>query len=392
MLESLKLFHRFLSPSSFFWILVSSFCSSWMFISSFCSKLLIWVLVSFQSVLVPCMFFSVLLCITFTFPLFWDHTQPFLWASWLPVFWTLHLIGWLYLHHLVLFLELWSLLSFGPYFFVSVCLLRSKGQSLRYLPGWGNPHCCVVALYVEEGCEREQCLLLCSCWLSATSSHTHQQIGPFWCWFPGWWVCVHFRTLWFCPTKSPVRLGVSSCSHKPHRSLQPEVLRLYFLRWNSGLRGLSCSPVIPPGLSACKCGTTWSASHCLTLPILQLPLSALLSVWMNVSSSTPWLSDFHTVQFSGSSGCFLFLNLLLSFFWLCKEAKCIYLRLHLGLKSVWWCLLSIFLVPGSVIGFGDTVRSENISCPFWSYWTGNLQYVQADKNAIKEKQRFLESV
>ena len=29
---------------------------------------------------------------------------------------------------------------------------------------------------------------------------------------------------------------------------------------------------------------------------------------MNVSSLTPWLSDFHTVQFSVSSGCFLFLN------------------------------------------------------------------------------------
>ena len=29
----------------------------------------------------------------------------------------------------------------------------------------------------------------------------------------------------------------------------------------------------------------------------------------------------------------LFFNLLLSFFWLCKEAQCIYLHLHLGRKS-----------------------------------------------------------
>ena len=43
---------------------------------------------------------------------------------------------------------------------------------------------------------------------------------------------------------------------------------------------------------------------------------------MNVSSLIPWLSDFYTVQFSGSSSYFLFLSLLLSFFWLCKEAKC----------------------------------------------------------------------
>ena len=38
------------------------------------------------------------------------------------------------------------------------------------------------------------------------------------------------------------------------------------------------------------------------------PAPPLLSVWMNVSSLSPWLSDFHVVQFSVSSGCFLFLN------------------------------------------------------------------------------------
>ena len=34
----------------------------------------------------------------------------------------------------------------------------------------------------------------------------------------------------------------------------------------------------------------------------------LLPVWVSVSSLSPWLSDFHTVGFSVSSGCFLFLN------------------------------------------------------------------------------------
>ena len=38
------------------------------------------------------------------------------------------------------------------------------------------------------------------------------------------------------------------------------------------------------------------------------PSASLLLVWMNVSSLSPWLSDFHTVRFSVSSGCFLFLN------------------------------------------------------------------------------------
>ena len=32
----------------------------------------------------------------------------------------------------------------------------------------------------------------------------------------------------------------------------------------------------------------------------------LLPVWMNMASLHPWLSDFHTFRFSGSSGCYLF--------------------------------------------------------------------------------------
>ena len=62
-------------------------------------------------------------------------------------------------------------------------------------------------------------------------------------------------------------------------------------------------------LSPCCMSSLWG---CPSLP--------LLLVWINVSSLTPRLSDFHhTVQFSGSSGWLLFLNLL-SFFWLCEEA------------------------------------------------------------------------
>ena len=68
MLEHLKLFQSFLSLSSFFWILVYSFCSGWMFISSFLSKWLIWVLVSFLSLLIPCIFCFISLCISFTYP------------------------------------------------------------------------------------------------------------------------------------------------------------------------------------------------------------------------------------------------------------------------------------------------------------------------------------
>ena len=60
------------------------------------------------------------------------------------------------------------------------------------------------------------------------------------------------------------------CCHNPHRFFQSEVLRLYlptlefWVVW-------SCSPGLPPSLSACKYGTShyasshlpWSASHCI---------------------------------------------------------------------------------------------------------------------------------
>ena len=111
-------------------------------------------------------------------------------------------------------------------------------------------------------------------------------------------------------------------------------LRLYFGA-SRGWGGLFHSPAVPPGLSMCECGAIGSTSHhlvgsascSLACPVpqsatllgppavpccessppscLSLPL---LPVWMNVSSLSPWLLDFHTVWFSGSSGCFLFLN------------------------------------------------------------------------------------
>ena len=78
-----------------------------------------------------------------------------------------------------------------------------------------------------------------------------------------------------------------------------------------------------------------STRCCLAVsPLLPVcPSPPLLPVWMNVSSLSPWLSDFHTVQFSVSSGCFFAFKLLLSLFCLCKEAQCVYLHLHLGQKS-----------------------------------------------------------
>ena len=68
MLERFKMPWRFLSLSSFFRILVSSFFSGWMFLSSFWSTLLIWVPVSSLSLFVPCLFYFISLFLAFTFP------------------------------------------------------------------------------------------------------------------------------------------------------------------------------------------------------------------------------------------------------------------------------------------------------------------------------------
>ena len=122
-------------------------------------------------------------------------------------------------------------------------------------------------------------------------------------------------------------LGVcfSRCLN-PCRFFQSEVLRVYFPAQESWVAQSVSLPSCSPGLSTHKCGTARSSSRRLAVSPLypSCPSLPLLPVWMNVSSLTLWLSDFHTVQFSVSSDCFLFLNLLLSFFWLCKEAQCIY--------------------------------------------------------------------
>ena len=110
----------------------------------------------------------------------------------------------------------------------------------------------------------------------------------------------------------------------PHRFLLPVVLRLYFSALEPSVAWSISLPVYPYAHMGPPATTLPPPLHpgCTSPP--------LLPVWMNVSSLSPWFLDFHTVQFSGSTGCFLFFNLLLSFFWLCKEAEFIYLHLHLG--------------------------------------------------------------
>ena len=145
----------------------------------------------------------------------------------------------------------------------------------------------------------------------------------------------------------PCESGSFSRCLNPHRFFQSEVLNCNFPSLEIPALE-SCvvrSFLLPNCSSRFICMQIWDCPLCQKLPCLvhQLqpccdssppgfPSLPLLLVLMNVSSLTPWLSNFHTVQFSVSSDCFLVLNLLLSYFWLCEEAQCICLCLHLGQK------------------------------------------------------------
>ena len=127
-------------------------------------------------------------------------------------------------------------------------------------------------------------------------------------------------------------IGISweagSFSHhcNPHRFYQSEVLKLHFLMLEPWVvRSIwlpSCSswsiltqiwdhPLhqpVPHLVSQVLPCLPQSSSHCLAIsPLYSGCLSPpILPVWMNVSSLTPWLSDFYIILFSGSSG-YLFL-------------------------------------------------------------------------------------
>ena len=143
-----------------------------------------------------------------------------------------------------------------------------------------------------------------------------------------------------------------------HSFLQPEVFEtLFSLHWNSGLCGLSQSPVLPPGLSARDCGTTRSTSlllYLLPLPVCQLQPCHTSSPPCLPISAPPTSVD--TCLFFNSLvvalpysliflqfWLFLFLNWLSSF-WFCEEAKCIYLCLQLGQKSQMFSFFKILVI------------------------------------------------
>ena len=134
-----------------------------------------------------------------------------------------------------------------------------------------------------------------------------------------------------------MRLGASPTATSTLMGVPNQRSEALFPSWSRGLCGLLRSPTVPPGLCMHDCGAAGSTSHHLvgsascslacpihstirhlagsaSLHLAGSPLHPgcaslpLLPVWINVSSLSPWLSDFHVVRFSVSSGCFFFLN------------------------------------------------------------------------------------
>ena len=121
MLNCLKLFHRLLTLSSF-WGVLFSCCSDWLFFASLCSKSLIWFSALTTLLLFACKLFFVSVIVSF------DSDWMFFYAAEVLTKFPEHphnqcfelcIYDCLSPFCLVFFLEFWSILLFGPCFFVS---------------------------------------------------------------------------------------------------------------------------------------------------------------------------------------------------------------------------------------------------------------------------------
>ena len=102
------------------------------------------------------------------------------------------------------------------------------------------------------------------------------------------------------------------------------------------LGSASCSLACRVPRSAASLGPPAAALPRVLSP--SCPSPPLLQVWMNVSSLSSWLLDFHTVQFSGSSACFLFLNCCCPSFG-CARSHSVSTYASIFAVSLWYCIL-----------------------------------------------------
>ena len=114
------------------------------------------------------------------------------------------------------------------------------------------------------------------------------------------------------PMNSPVRLGASPAAASTPTGVFNQRFEALFPR--AGAVGCAVCPQVSqlqhcPPRSTIRCVSESTSRRLAVSPLHPgCPSPPLLPVWMNISSLSPWLLDFHTVRFSGSSGCFLFLN------------------------------------------------------------------------------------
>ena len=78
---------------------------------------------------------------------------------------------------------------------------------------------------------------------------------------------------------------------------------------------------------------------------LASPALSLLPVWMNVSSLSPWLLDFHTIWFSGSSGYFSFEVVVIVFMVVQRGEVCLPKPPSWPEVLPWWCIKQLNKLP-----------------------------------------------
>ena len=149
---------------------------------------------------------------------------------------------------------------------------------------------------------------------------------------------AHSRPLWVSSSNSPVRLGVSPAA----ASTPTGVFNHWFEALFPCAGTLGCevchlvhellprqpAAALPTLLHNPPPCSESSPPGCLSPP--------LLLVWMNVSSLFPWLSDFHTVWLSVSSGCFLFLNCCCPFGCARRHSVSTYASILAGSHKSWF--------------------------------------------------------
>ena len=216
-----------------------------------------------------------------------------------------------------------------------------------------------MTLSVGEGLRGNSAACSALCQFSVTSPTSHKQIGPSGADFLGGWVCVCSRALWISPTSSPMRLGVSPAAASTPTGVFNQRFEALFPR--TGALGCAVCSAPSPFLPVYPCMNV-GRRVCQGLPttLWGLLAAAQPALFHNPpphwvcqpppchESSPPWLLV--SAPPTCLDECFLFISLvvglpyssvfcqfwlffvfkLLSFFWLCEEAQCVYLCLHIS--------------------------------------------------------------